>query len=174
MKKNGGKFLSLFLIFSLVILSGNIMAQEKNGAKLVVMKNDGQQVTGELITVKKDSLLLLETETQSDLSVDIKDVNTIKIIKKKPMLGMGLGGLMLGAVARGVMHSNLEKDEDDPAFAPKVHKTFTWAGIGGAIGIVAGAILGMNKTIRIQGRSDSEIISALEDLSKKARVPNFQ
>ena len=62
MKKKFGKIMSLFLIFSLVILSGNITAQEKKGAKLVVTKNDGQQVTGELITVKKDSLLLLDAE----------------------------------------------------------------------------------------------------------------
>jgi len=34
--------------------------------------------------------------------------------------------------------------------------------------------MGMNKVIQIQGKSDTEIQQALEKLSKKARVPNFQ
>ena len=42
------KLLSLFLIFSLVMLSTNLYAKERRGAKLIVTKNDGQQIEGEL------------------------------------------------------------------------------------------------------------------------------
>jgi len=46
------KFLALFLIFSLIILSVNLYAKERRGAKLLITKKDGQQIRGELIAVK--------------------------------------------------------------------------------------------------------------------------
>jgi hypothetical protein len=62
MNPKGKKFISLFIIFSLVILSVNLYAKERRGVKLIVTKKDGQQTEGELITVKPTSLLLLNTE----------------------------------------------------------------------------------------------------------------
>ncbi len=60
MKASGKKFISLFLIFSLVMLPTSLYAK-KRGAKIVVTKLDGQQIKGELIAVKPNSLLLLDT-----------------------------------------------------------------------------------------------------------------
>ena len=51
------KLISVFLVFSLVALSGSLMGKERKGAKLTIQKKDGQKVMGELITVKPDSLL---------------------------------------------------------------------------------------------------------------------
>jgi hypothetical protein len=52
MKAKGIKLVSLFLIFSLVMLSANLYAKERRGAKLLITKKDGQLIEGELITVK--------------------------------------------------------------------------------------------------------------------------
>ena len=57
MNPTSKKFISLFLIFSLMMLSTNLYAKERRGAKLIVTKKDGQQIRGELITVKPNSLL---------------------------------------------------------------------------------------------------------------------
>ncbi len=85
------KFISLSLVFSLMMLSANLYAKEKRGAKLIVTKTDGQQIRGELITVKLNSLLLLDTEGK-DVSIDIGDIKVIEIEKKsKALLGAGLG-----------------------------------------------------------------------------------
>jgi len=47
----------------------------------------GQQIEGELITVKPNSLLLLDTEGK-DVSIDIGDIKVIRIVKKsKALLG---------------------------------------------------------------------------------------
>ena len=62
MKVRGKKFVSLFLIFSLLVLSGSLYAKERQGAKLVITKKNGHQIEGELITVKPNSLLLLDTK----------------------------------------------------------------------------------------------------------------
>jgi len=90
------KFTALILVFSLIMLSVNLYAKERRGAKLIVTKKDGQQVEGELITVKPSSLLLLNTEGK-DVSVDIRDIKVIRIVKKsKALLGAGLGLIILG------------------------------------------------------------------------------
>jgi len=68
------KFIALFMVFSILSLSGNLIAKERRGAELMVDKKDGQQVRGELIAVKQDSLLLLERESGADVSVDIEEI----------------------------------------------------------------------------------------------------
>lgn len=175
MNEKRKKLISLLLVFSLVTLSGNLLAQEKKGANLRIQKNDGQKVVGELIAVKKDSLLLLDSETEADLSVDIKDVKVITIEKKSWMLELGIGGFLAGAAIRGIIHSSVERDvAEEEATAHQVQSLWAWGAIAGAAGLASGAVLGINQTIQIQGKSDVEIQDALEKLSKKAREPNFQ
>jgi hypothetical protein len=45
------KFISLFLVFSILLLSGNIFPKERKGAELIIQKLDGQQAKGELIAM---------------------------------------------------------------------------------------------------------------------------
>ena len=59
MKAGGKKFIALFLVISLLVLTGNLLAKERRRAKLIIQKKDDQQVKGKLITVKQNSLLLL-------------------------------------------------------------------------------------------------------------------
>ncbi|NQT79484.1 MAG: hypothetical protein HQ555_03715 [Candidatus Aminicenantes bacterium] len=56
--KKSKKFLALFLVFSLVFLYANLFAKEKRGDLLVITKKGGEQINGELITVKPNSPLL--------------------------------------------------------------------------------------------------------------------
>jgi hypothetical protein len=102
------KFISLFLAFSLVMLSVNLYAKERRGAKLIVTKLDGLLTEGELITVKPNSLLLLDTEGK-DVSIDIVDIKVIRILKKsKTLLGAGLGfliGTAVGAAVGGIFEA---------------------------------------------------------------------
>jgi hypothetical protein len=42
------------------------------------------------------------------------------------------------------------------------------------VGFLIGAVMGIDKKIQIQGKSDTEITAALEKLSKKARIRGFQ
>jgi len=141
------KFIALFLVFSLVMLSANLYAEERRGAKLIVTKKDGWQIEGELITVKPNSLLLLDMEGK-DVSVGIKDIKVIRIVKKsKALLGAGIG-LLIG-VGPGAL------------IGYKVGwETSTGAVVGGVIGGVAAALiggfigmsLGKEGTIQIEGK----------------------
>lgn len=166
------KFVSVLLAFSLVALSGNSMAQflsrsVREGAKLRIQKNDGQLVTGELITVKKNSLLLLDSETDEDLSVDIKDVNAITLVKKSRGFQVGIYGVLAGILYASANRKTFKYEDKS--------QDFWMTGIyGGAAGVALGTVLGINKRIQIEGKSDTEIQQALEKLSKKARVPGIQ
>jgi hypothetical protein len=170
------KFIALFLIFSVLTLSGSIFAKEKTGADLIIQKTDGTQVRGELIAVKKNSLLLLERYSGSDVSVDISDIQGIIMKKSRLLLGASLGfltGVGLGALGT-------EIGWDIWSWAPKDTKTkyriMAWVGaICGLLGALIGtAIANDSEVFEFERKSDPEIHEILESLRKKARVPDFQ
>lgn len=175
MSKRGERLLALILVFSLVTLSGNLLAAERKGVKLVIQKTDGQEIAGELISVKRDSLLILDAETETDITVDIGVIDEINVNNKSLMYELGLGGFLLAGAARLSLHSTLEKgDTAEAATEHQVQDVFVWGAIGGGVGLLAGTLFGLDKTIPIQGESDTDIQSALEKLSKKARVKGIQ
>lgn len=63
------KFIALIIIFFLFASSGSLKANENRGAEFVIQKTDGHRIRGELIAVKANSLLLLESESAADVSV---------------------------------------------------------------------------------------------------------
>ena len=105
--KKGKKFILLLLVFSLLALSGNLYAK-KRGATLIIQRRGDQVQTrykdtpweksvitgirGELIAVKQNSLLLLDSESGVDVTIDIKEIKAVAIEKKsKALLGALLG-----------------------------------------------------------------------------------
>lgn len=175
MGKRGKKFLALFLAFCILGLGSQLTAQEEKGANLKIQKNDGEKVTGELITVKRDSLLLLDDETQYDVTIDIKDVKSITVLKKSWLIELGVIGFLAGAAVAGLTSKkkktwSVEGEPLGERIAIPLAPGFILAGSG----VVIGAVMGIDKTIRIAGKSDAEIQEALQKLSKKARVPNYQ
>lgn len=181
----GKKFVSLFLVFSLMMLSVNLYAKERRRATLIIQRKSDQikntrlkgtpweeitGVRGELIAVKQDSLLLLDAEGK-DVSIDIADIKVITIVKKsKMLLGAGLGLLIGGGIGAliGVLGSKGE-EELIAINAP------TFGLLGGAVGLLIGGIAGAGagKTIQIEGRTNSEIQETLDYLRKKARVRDY-
>lgn len=170
------KIITLFVVMSFMGMNCatyekgegiNLEPGQEPGAKLVIKKKDGQEIQGELIAVKKDSLLLKDAGSGADESVDVGDINKITIVKKSKALKYGLlvgGGL-------GLIFGISEAGEEVHGFIPSLIDGFVW---GTLIGAIAGAVAGIDKTIQIEGKSDSEIKEVLEELRKKARVPDFQ
>ena len=179
---NRKKFIASFLAFSLMAINCATLKRledkrekrEKKGAELIIQKINGQQVSGELITVKPNTLLLLDTEGK-DVSVDIADIKVIRIVKKsKALLGAGIGGF-IGVVAGALLL--LASEEADVGILPIA--VFSSHGVqGGVIGVIIGGIAGdmagRDKTIQIEGMSDLEIQEALEKLRKKARIRDYK
>ncbi len=176
MKKRGEKLTALILVVSLVVLSADLSAAVRKGVNITISKTSGEEVSGELITVKRDSLLLLDPETDSDISVNLNVIDVIKVNNKSLMFEMGLGFALLAAAARLSLHSSVEKSGavTEGATEHQVQEVWLIGVIGGGAGVLAGAVFGIDKTIQIQGESDGDIQSSLEKLSKKARVKGIQ
>jgi hypothetical protein len=158
-------------------LSGNLYAKNK-GAKLIVTKIDGQQIGGELITVKPNSLLLLNTEGR-DVSVGIGDIRVIRIVKKSKFFqSLGIG-LLIG-VGTGAILGLAEGGSID--FFGGTVTGGENALIGGALlgfnGLILGGISGLasgtDKTIQLEGRSEKELELVLKKLRKKARIRDYK
>ena len=167
------KFTALLLIFSLVMLSANLYAKERRGATLIIQKKDGQQVRGELIAVKQNSLLLLDSETGADVSMDIKNIKVIKI-RKKSMAG---NGFLLGGSVGALIGLAAYRKPTGGMFTIDLGPGPTALGggiVGGLIGLVIGLVAGTDKTIQIEGMTDSEIQETLDKLSKKARIRDYK
>lgn len=175
-----GRAVSLLLVISLLGFSQNLIAGERHGAILSVQKKDGHQEKGELIAVKPSSLLLLDSASGADVSIEVTDISAIKVVKKsKAWTGLGWGaltGLAGGAVI------GLASGDDPPdqwILRMSAMEKALGAGIilgiaGGVVGLTAGALAGTDKTIQFEGKSDLEIQYALGELRQKARIPDFK
>ncbi len=162
------KAVSLVLVFSILLLSGNLFAQGRKGADLIIQKKDGTQVRGELIAVKENSILLMERDSGADVTVDIGNIKMIPIVKK-PKLWLGAGlGLLAGAAAGALSYGSYYY------FVQGFYFGAIGAGIGLFLGFFVGAAVRIDKKIQFEGKSDSEIQEILEKLRKKARVRNVQ
>ncbi len=162
------KLIALFLIFSMMMLSVNLYAQKRRGAKLLITKKDGQQIEGELITVKPNSLLLLNTEGK-DLSVEIIDIRLIRIVKKSKLREGALFGSVTG-LAIGVV----SLEPNNYSILTNIRNGLIITSISVLLGGLLGAVLGIDKTIQIEGMTDSEIRVTLDKLHKKARIRNYK
>ena len=160
----------LLVIFSIISLHGNLYAKERQGADLRVQKTDGQQLKGELIAVKQNSLLLKEHNSGADVTAVVSEIKTITIVKKSKALGYGITGFILGWLVGYLIFEQLRNDETQSSAA----RAALWGVVLAIPFGLGGAINGIDEVIKLEGKSDSEVKEILGDLRKKARVPDFQ
>jgi hypothetical protein len=169
------KTVVLLLVFSLIVTSPNLLAKKKRGADLIIQKKDGQEIIGELISIKRNSSLLLKIkDSGSDSTIDLDEIRTITIVKKSAALYGILSGFLIGSVGGSlIVHSQHRGSERE-----KGRDTLIAGGIFGLIGAASGAVIGgisgKDKTILVEGMSAGEKMEFLEKLNSKARVPDFQ
>lgn len=186
MNPAGKKFISLFLVFSLITINCaihiNTFGQEKRGgAKLIITLKDGKQIEGELFAVKKDSLILLHSRV-IEVSVGIEEIKVTRIKRKSKILtwiavGAGVSG---GTVAVVIFTSYLVLSPALDGEPIEGRVLFPGIGIGMGIGALIGGIIGVfvargnDKIIRLMYMNDWEIQKTLDKLRKKARIRNYK
>ena len=177
MNPKGKKFISLFLVLSLLSINCAYlnMSKERRGAELVVIKLDGRRIEGELIAVKQSSLLLADFPGIG-VSVDVVDIEKIIIVHKSKAKIGGLSGALLGGTVGWVY--GIRKAKQDPEDYSKYYGGIIGAVLFGVIGLIfgriVGAVIGRDDVIRIEGRTDSEIRGTLDYLRKKARIRDYK
>jgi len=165
------KLTILTIVFLLLFPYGNLFAKKK-GAKLEIWGKGGRFIRGELIAVKQNSLVMMESGT--DVSIDIDNIKAIEIEKKsKAGLGLILGGFTGALIGRATYTKPKNTGLFTPDFGPGVN-TLAGGILGGLIGLAIGAAAGSDETIQIEGKSDSEIKEVLKKLRSKARIPEYR
>jgi hypothetical protein len=178
------KLIALFLVITFMGMNCttyergegiNLETGQKPGAKVIIQKIDGQQARGELIAVKKNSLLLLESKSGVDCAVSVAEIKTITIGKKsKALPWAGLGFLISSASLSVLWYATDPEGFADPEGGGPFVVALVFGIPGLLLGGGIGAYTGIDKTIKFEGKSEAEIQQILEDLRKEARVPDFQ
>jgi hypothetical protein len=179
------KIMTLIIGASLIFPSGALFGQRQQGAQLEITKTDGTVIYGELIALKKDSTLLLESSSRIGRSIDVSEVKIIKIVKgSNTGAGVFLGLLAGEATGAIIGHSiGLNEPEQNPVgnfFRPLSGALGTVT--GGVIGLFAGGLLGgaigssihNYETFKIEGKSQEQINAVLRILRTRARFPEYQ
>lgn len=159
----------------------SLMAKRHRGAELIVSVKDGHSVRGELITVKKNSILLLEQRSKTDVTMAVENIEAITIVKKSKLLQSAGLGLLAGWATGVLIGAALDDNKDEPPVSllgGRKNKSIDFlsdkALIGGAAGLTIGGIVGFaagkGKTYEIAGKSDSEIQKIMTHLRSKARI----
>ncbi len=165
------QLVTLIIVF-LLIYPVNLAA-EKKGIHLMVEKEDGQVIEGELLTVKQDYLLVMTSAT--GVTIEVNEIDKIKTrVKRKSKVGRGafkgfLAGGIIGVLVGGMWGSQL-KSEGIGFGVGAAAGGVIFGGIYAFVGGVKGALSPKDyKTIRVKGKSPSQIKRIMKKLKKKAR-----
>jgi len=177
---------SLLMVLLLITLAATSFAGlAREGAKFVLQTKDGQTISGELLAVKHSSLILKDTVTSIGITVDINDLEFIRLIRNpKTLSGIAIG-TVLGVLAGYVVgHETLKKEYyyyTSPIFgtfsdnneSSRVERGLKFAIIGSLglslIGGGLGAMAGFDRTISVAGQPETEIQWLLKWLRSRAR-----
>lgn len=165
-----GMFIASALIISFLVLPTDLSAKEKRGAELVVTRLDGSQVSGELIAVKRESLLLLSNGR--DESIDLADIKTVRIVKKS-LAGKGaLYGFLAGAVG-GALWGSANQDDDVWGDGTALIAGAYVGAIGALSGLFAGSVLGLDSSFTFAGKLETVVGEYWNKLRAHAREPRL-
>jgi len=166
------------LAFSLGFFPGRLICDEKQGANIIVNLVDRPPASGELLAVREDSLILMDTNLKTGLTIDFKDIKSVRIIRKSQvMLGM-LGGFLAGRIISSGIKDPVQITADNwiiDVGAASINRGMTTGAISlgmTVVGALVGGAMGQDKTILIRGKSPLVVKEILWKLRSKARMPD--
>lgn len=147
------------LVAALIFSPAGLAAQERRGADLVVTTQDGTRVSGELVAVKADSLLLLSGGR--DVSIPEAEIGSVRIVRTPPIGFLSVAGFLL---ASGAVGMTTEPNEE-----------WGWIGAGlvgmggSVVGLIGGLAAGKDAMIHWRENPGEGPASALERLKRFSR-----
>lgn len=168
-----------FLVISLClgVVSGTLAAKERHGADMILAMTNGRAVKGELIAVKKDSLVLLTSSFRLAESIYISEVRSIKIAKKSNAGNGAIIGFLVGGVTGALLGSEIGKYRGG-LLNFSTASTIGGGALGGLVGAGGGLLIGSHikewELYNIERESPEGIKMILDRLRQKARVADFR
>ena len=167
------------LIF-LVVFSSVSLAKDRQGAEVVITKKDGTLVSGELIAVKKNSLLILSSgpEAGTDLTLAFDEIQKVRIVRKSHVWD-GLGyGLLIGGGGGAIAGFASGDDRSGFFMLTASDKAMILSAFFGSIGMIIGGIggglAGRDLSYSVGGKSDNWFQLRKGELAELARVKKIQ
>jgi len=165
MKPRTRKLVAAGLAIILASYPGFLMSKTKRGASVVVTFKDQHVLAGELIAVKKTSLLLLDPSGK-DQTVEVADIAAVQV-RGKSHAGTGLLiGFGLGALAGTLLVGAIN---DSPSGQDNLRAGFWCGAIGALPGAFIGAIARDNRTYWFEDAPEASVTLMLDRLRSRAR-----
>jgi len=165
------------LAFSLGFFPARLSFAEKQGANIIVTLKDRPPASGELLAVREDSLILMDSISKVGLTIDFNDIKSVQIIRKSQVLLGMLGGFAVGlAISSATKHQYPYTGDDliSSELNAVVHFAAAATAItlgATAVGVLIGGAIGTDKTIIVRGYSPLEVKNILWKLRSKAKMP---
>ncbi len=174
MEKARRGWILLFILAFMVIPEG-LGAKPKHGAGTVIMKRDGPTVRGELVAVRKDSVLLKESRSSYDVSIPLSAIRTIKVDQRSgavsgAFLGTlvgGLTGMAIGRKAGESRHSLVNFETAGTVIGAAIGVL-----IGGGAGLWIGSSIKEYETFDLEHTAPEGIPLMMGRLRSRARFPD--
>ena len=170
------KLVLLLVVISIVSLITNSYSKEKkHGAQLLIQKKDGQIIKAELLAVKDNKLILMDSVSLSGITIDITATKSIRIMKKSKIF-QGIGYGLLTGGGSGALIGLLSGNDSPGLFSMTAGQKALLLGLGlgilGApIGGIWGAVAGIDESVVLEGKSPKEMKPILKKLNSKSRFP---
>lgn len=171
------RFLLKYLVILLVLgffLPRDLMSKRwPQGAEVIVLKTSAMKVKGELLRVNENSLVVMDEQSSTGVTISIDDVRSIRVIKKSKFWeGFLLGYVLVAPHAYSGAHYFLE-DEGGSSIGGTLFLGTIWsvilAGGPALVGGLAGAAAGTDRIITIKGKSKLQLAGILSELDSLAR-----
>ena len=94
MRKNG--IVAVLMLIAPFFVTDVTAKEKKHGAQLSIQKKDGQEIRGELLTIKGSHLLLMDSSSLSGVTLDIGEISRIQVVKKSKFFKNAGKGLLWG------------------------------------------------------------------------------
>jgi hypothetical protein len=171
MKITPAKAIASALAVSLLVLPAGLSAKERRGAELVVTRLDGSQVSGELIAVKRDSLLLLNNVGR-DESTDLAEIKSVRLVRKSRAGKGALYGFLVGA-AGGALWGSANQDSDVWGNGTALIAGAYVGAIGALSGLLLGSVAGLDSSFTVAGKPEAVVNEYWVKLRTHAREPRL-
>jgi hypothetical protein len=169
------KRLIILIVLVFICCWGLPAKDKKKGANIIIQKKDGKTITGELLTVKSDAIILMDSLNQTGITQSVKEIKKITVVKKGRFFkGLGLG-LVIGGGSGALL--GLASGDDEPGwFSLTAEQKAAVGGLGlGIISALTGGIIeaikGIDETVVLEGRTPKEMSRILKKLNAKSRSP---
>jgi hypothetical protein len=168
MKIMTAKLIASVLVVSFLVLPADLSAKERRGADLIVTRLDGSQAAGELIAVKRDSLLLLNNVGR-DESIDLAAIKSVRIVRRsRAGLFAGIGGAAGAAVGAAVgIYKGGGDDESGPA---SIRGGVVYGALGALAGLLAGSMVNSDTHFTVAGKTPEAVAGFWDELQAYSRM----